>query len=330
MLNQKSIVITGGTGFIGSHLAELFVEKGFNVIAFDRYNPNNHWGWLEESKFKNDLKVILGDIRDYDSVYKAIKGCSAVFHLAALIGIPYSYISPLAYIRTNVEGTYNVLEAAKNLAIEQVLVASTSETYGTAQYNPIDEKHPLVGQSPYSATKIAADQLAISYQKSFDLPVKIVRPFNTYGPRQSARAVIPTIITQLLAGNDGKIKLGNISPTRDLTFVYDTCSAFLEIYQSSSLFGKVTNIGMNSEISINDLAGLISKLMNKSITIESSEERVRPEISEVDRLVCDNSKLLKHTSWEPKYSLEQGITAVLEWMKNPNNLSHYKAEKYNV
>lgn len=330
MLNEKPILITGGTGFIGSHLAELCVEKGLNVIVYDRYNPNNHWGWLEESKYKHDLKVILGDIRDYDSLYKAVKGCCAVFHLAALIGIPYSYISPLAYIRTNVEGTYNVLEAAKNLDIEQVLITSTSETYGSAQYSPIDEKHPLVGQSPYSATKIAADQLAISYQKSFDIPVKIVRPFNTYGPRQSTRAVIPTIITQLLSRNDDTIELGNTSPTRDLTFVYDTCTAFLEIYESNSLFGKVTNIGMNSEISINDLANLISNLMDKNITIESSKERIRPEKSEVDKLVCDNSKLLKHTSWEPKYNLEQGITEVLEWMKNQNNLSHYKAEKYNV
>lgn len=330
MLTQKTIIITGGTGFIGSHLAELCVKKGFNVIAFDRYNPNNHWGWLEESKYKNDLNVILGDIRDYDSVFKAIKGCSTVFHLAALIGIPYSYNSPLAYIRTNVEGTYNVLESAKNLGIEQVLVTSTSETYGTAQYSPIDEKHPLVGQSPYSATKIAADQLAISYQKSFDLPVKIVRPFNTYGPRQSARAVIPTIISQLLFRNDDTIELGDISPTRDMTCVYDTCSAFLEVYYANSLFGKVINIGMNSEISINDLASLISSLMDKSITIKSSEERFRPEKSEVARLVCDNSQLLKHTSWKPKYTLEQGITEVITWMKNPKNLSNYKSEIYNV
>ena len=227
---MEKVLITGATGFIGSHLAELFVERGIDVVGFDRYNPNNQWNWLENSRYKNDMQIILGDIRDYDSVSKAMEDCHSVFHLAALIGIPYSYISPLAYIRTNVEGTYNVLEAAKNLKLDQVLITSTSETYGTAQYTPINERHPLVGQSPYSASKIAADQLAISYYRSFDLPVKIVRPFNTYGPRQSARAIIPTIISQLLNGNNS-INLGNLSPTRDLTYVTDTCEAFLEIYK---------------------------------------------------------------------------------------------------
>ena len=207
------LLITGATGFIGSHLAELCVEKGFNVVAFDRYNPNNYWGWLEESRYKDDVKVILGDVRDYDSVSKVMEGCDVVFHLAALIGIPYSYVSPLAYIRTNVEGTYNVLEAAKNLELEQVLITSTSETYGSAQYTPIDENHPLEAQSPYAASKIAADQLALSYFRSFDLPIKIVRPFNTYGPRQSARAIIPTIISQLL-NRKKSIELGNLTPTR--------------------------------------------------------------------------------------------------------------------
>ena len=246
---NKTILITGATGFIGSHLAEYCVEQNFDVIAFDRYNPNNNWGWLEYSSYKNDIQVILGDIRDYDSVYKAMKGCSSVFHLAALIGIPYSYTSPLAYIRTNIEGTYNVLEAAKNLKLEQVLITSTSETYGTAQYVPIDEKHPMVGQSPYSASKIAADQLATSYYKSFELPVKIVRPFNTYGPRQSARAIIPTIFSQIISGKK-EIKIGSITPTRDLTFVKDTCCGFIEIMKSDALYGSVANIGMNEEISI--------------------------------------------------------------------------------
>ena len=208
---MNKILVTGATGFIGSHLTEYLVQKGLNVIAFDRYNSNNHWGWLEHSKYINDFQVILGDIRDYDSISKAMVDCDAVFHLAALIGIPYSYVSPLAYIRTNIEGTYNVLEASKNLNLEQILVTSTSETYGTAQYVPIDENHPLVGQSPYSASKIAADQLAISYFKSYELPVKIVRPFNTYGPRQSARAIIPTIISQLLNG-EKEIKLGRLHP----------------------------------------------------------------------------------------------------------------------
>jgi len=323
------ILVTGGTGFIGSHLTEILVKKGFNVIAFDRYNPNNHWGWLEDSEFKNDIEVILGDIRDYDSVSKAMSGCAAVFHLAALIGIPYSYVSPLAYIRTNVEGTYNVLEKAKNMDIQQILIASTSETYGTAQYTPINENHPLVAQSPYSATKIAADQLAISYHRSYNLPVKIFRPFNTYGPRQSARAVIPTIISQLMNGKN-IIDLGSLSPTRDFTYVSDTCNALIDIYKSDSLIGEITNIGMNSEIPIGDLARMISKLVYTNITFNCTEERVRPEFSEVERLVCDNSKLLKHTSWAPKYSLEEGIKEVIEWMRNLDTLSMFKTGQYNV
>ena len=326
---METILITGGTGFIGSHLAELFVEKGFDVVAFDRYNSNNHWGWLEDSDYKNEMEVVLGDVRDYDSVSKVMTGCDTVLHLAALIGIPYSYVSPLAYIRTNVEGAYNVLESAKNLGLEQVLITSTSETYGSAQYAPIDEKHPMIGQSPYSATKIAADQLAISYYRSFDLPVKIVRPFNTFGPRQSARAIIPTIISQLMDGKQS-IELGNITPTRDLTYVTDTCNAFLDIYNSDTLFGEVTNIGMNSEISIGDLANFIANLMDTNIIVNSSEKRVRPENSEVERLVCNNSKLLKHTSWKPRYSLEEGITEVIKWMKKPENLIMYKSNQYNV
>tara|TARA_B100000519_G_scaffold134808_1_gene116455 strand:- start:381 stop:1358 length:978 start_codon:yes stop_codon:yes gene_type:complete len=323
------ILITGATGFIGSHLTEYLVEKGFNVVAFDRYNSNNDWGWLENSIYKNDFEVILGDIRDYDSVSKAIAGCDAIFHLAALIGIPYSYTSPLAYIRTNIEGTYNILEAAKNLNLNQVLITSTSETYGTAQYVPIDEKHPLVGQSPYSASKIAADQLAISYYKSFEMPVKLVRPFNTYGPRQSARAIIPTIISQILNGKS-EIELGSLSPTRDLTFVKDTCAGFEEIYNSKFLFGEVTNIGMKAEISIGDLAKLIAGIMNVELSIKSTDERIRPENSEVERLFCDNTKLLEHTSWKPNYTLEQGIGEVIEWMKKTENLNYFKSDRYNV
>ncbi|MDP7608340.1 MAG: GDP-mannose 4,6-dehydratase, partial [Candidatus Marinimicrobia bacterium] len=323
--SSKKVLITGATGFIGSHLAELCIERDFDVVAFDRYNPNNNWGWLENSKYTPSMEVILGDVRDYDSVSKAMEGCSGVLHLAALIGIPYSYNSPLAYIRTNVEGTYNILEAAKNLELDQILITSTSETYGTAQYVPIDEKHPLVGQSPYSASKIAADQLAISYYKSFELPVKLVRPFNTYGPRQSARAIIPTIISQLLNGNT-EIELGSLSPTRDLTFVKDTCTGFEEIYKSDTLFGEVTNIGMKAEISIGDLAQRIAETMNIQLTIKSSEERIRPKNSEVERLFCENAKLLKHTSWKPNYTLEQGIAEVIEWMKKPENLTIYKAE----
>ena len=326
---MKKVLVTGGTGFIGSHLTELLVEKGFDVVVFDRYNSNNDWVWLENSKYKNDFEVILGDIRDYDSVSKAIEGCDIIFHLAALIGIPYSYVSPLAYIRTNIEGTYNVLESAKALNTEQVLVTSTSETYGTAQYVPIDEKHPLVGQSPYSASKISADQMTISYFKSFELPVKLVRPFNTYGPRQSARAIIPTIISQILNGQT-EIKLGSLSPTRDLTFVEDTCSGFEEIYKSNSLFGEVTNIGMKEEIPIGELAKLIGKIMGIELSIKSTTDRIRPQNSEVERLLCDNSKLLKNTSWQPRYTLKDGITKVIEWMKNPDILNYFKADIYNV
>ena len=324
---MKKLLITGATGFIGSHLAELCVEKGYNVVAFDRYNTNNHWGWLEGSEYKDDLEVILGDIRDYDSVSKAMAGCSAVFHLAALIGIPYSYVSPLAYIRTNVEGTYNVLESVKNLGLNQVLITSTSETYGTAQYTPIDEVHPLVGQSPYSASKIAADQLALSYFRSFDLPVKIVRPFNTYGPRQSARAVIPTIIMQGLNGSKD-LKLGNLEPTRDLTFVKDTCNAFLEIYRSEGFLGEVTNVGMNSEVSIGELVKEIMKIMAVDLPVVSEEKRIRPENSEVERLVCNNEKLLNGSSWKPEYDLKRGLLETINWFQE-NNQSP-KAELYHI
>ncbi len=324
---SDKILITGATGFIGSHLAELCIEQGFDVVAFDRYNPNNHWGWLEDSEYKNDIEVILGDVRDYDSISKAMKGCDAVFHLAALIGIPYSYVSPLAYIRTNIEGTYNVLESAKICSIDQVLITSTSETYGTAQYTPIDEKHPLIGQSPYSASKIAADQLAISYYRSFELPVKIVRPFNTYGPRQSARAVIPTIIMQGLNGSKD-LKLGNLEPTRDLTFVKDTCNAFLEIYRSKDFLGEVTNVGMNSEVSIGELVKEIMKIMAVDLPVVSEEKRIRPENSEVERLVCNNEKLLNGSSWKPEYDLKQGLSETINWLKE--NIQTYKAELYHI
>ena len=326
-MSKERILITGATGFIGSHLAELCVERGFEVVAFDRYNPNNNWGWLEKSKYKDGMQVILGDIRDYDSVSKAMGGCNVVFHLAALIGIPYSYVSPLAYIRTNIEGTYNILEAAKNLELEQVIITSTSETYGTAQYTPIDENHPLVGQSPYSASKISADQLTISYFRSFDLPVKIVRPFNTYGPRQSARAVIPTIISQCNS-KANQIKLGSLTPTRDLTYVKDTCEGFLAIYESDLFYGQATNIGMNSEISIGDLAREIMKAMGVNIPIASDKERIRPENSEVDRLVCNNEKLIKNSSWKPKYDLASGLTETINWFRQNGQL--IKSELYHV
>lgn len=321
------VLITGAAGFIGSHLTELLVMEGFDVKAFVHYNSKNNWGWLETSEVKDEVEVIAGDIRDYDSVYNALKGCNAVFHLAALIGIPYSYVSPKAYIETNITGTYNVLQAAKELGTQQVLVTSTSETYGSAQYIPIDEKHPMVGQSPYSASKIGSDQIAISFYRSFNLPVKIVRPFNTYGPRQSARAIIPTVISQLLSGNE-QIKLGSLSPTRDLTFVRDTCKGFFEIYNSEKLFGEITNIGMSNEISIGELVLKISSLIGNKVEIMTEEDRVRPDNSEVERLNCNNIKLLENTNWKPEYDLDKGLTVTIEWMKD--NLSGYKHNIYNV
>ncbi len=324
---MKKVLVTGAGGFIGSHLTELLVEEGFEVSALVRYNSKNNWGWLEDSPVKKEINVLTGDIRDFDSVFNSLKGCNAVFHLAALIGIPYSYVSPKAYIETNITGTYNVLQASKELGLEQILVTSTSETYGTAQYVPIDEKHPLVGQSPYSATKIAADQLAISFYRSFNLPVKIVRPFNTFGPRQSARAIIPTVITQLLDGKE-KLKLGNLAPTRDLTFVRDTALGFLEIFKSNKLFGEFTNIGMNDEISVHDLIILISNLMDKKVVIETEQDRVRPDNSEVERLVCNNSKIMKHTTWKPQYNLESGLKETITWLQQ--NIHVYKSDLYNV
>lgn len=321
------LLISGAGGFIGSHLTELMVKEGYDVKTFVRYNSKNNWGWLESSVVKNNIEVIPGDIRDYDSVYSALKGCDAVFHLAALIGIPYSYISPKAYIETNITGTYNILQASKELDIKQILVTSTSETYGTAQYVPIDEKHPMVGQSPYSASKIAADQLAISFYRSFNLPIKIVRPFNTYGPRQSARAIIPTVITQLLSGKEN-LSVGNLAPTRDLTFVKDTCRGFLEIFKSDKLFGEVTNIGMSEEISVGELIGKISELLSLKPKIEEDKLRVRPDNSEVERLLCNNSKLISNTNWKPDYSLEKGLLETIEWLKDNMNL--YKPDIYNV
>ncbi len=324
---MNKIIVTGAGGFIGSHLTELLVKEGFEAKAFVHYNSKNNWGWLETSEVKNEVEVITGDIRDYDSVYNALKGCDAVFHLAALIGIPYSYVSPLAYIKTNIEGTYNILQASKELEVEQVLVTSTSEIYGTAQYVPIDEKHPMVGQSPYSASKIAADQIAVSYYKSFRLPVKIVRPFNTYGPRQSARAIIPTVITQILSGKN-ELNLGNVSPTRDLTFVKDTCAGFLEIYKSEKLYGEITNVGMSHEISVGELVNKIAVLLEKEIVINTDEQRVRPANSEVERLFCSNKKLLQNTNWKPKYNLDKGLIDTIEWIKE--HIQLYKPEIYNV
>jgi len=323
----RKILITGATGFIGSHLAEYCVEQGYEVRAYDRYNPGNDWGWLENSIYRASIDIQLGDIRDYDSVSRVMKGVDVVFHLAALIGIPYSYISPLAYIKTNVEGTYNVLESARNLEIENLIVTSTSETYGNAQYIPIDEKHPMVGQSPYSASKIAADQLAISYYRSFKLPVKIARPFNVYGPRQSARAIIPTVITQILSG-EKRLKLGNLEPTRDLTFVKDSVKGFEAISECEELVGEITNIGIKKEISIGDLVTRIARLMEREVLVEEETRRVRVTQSEVTRLLCDNSKILKYTDWRPEYDLDEGLRETIQWVTE--NIKHFKPSVYCV
>ena len=269
------ILVTGSSGFIGSHLTEYLVKKGYKVVAFDRYNSNNHYGWLEKSKYKKKIKFILGDIRDYDSVNKAMIGCDSVMHLAALIGIPYSYVSPTAYIKTNVEGTLNILESAKNLNLKQIIITSTSEVYGTAIKKKLREKDELKAQSPYAASKIAADQLSLSYYRSFGLPVKIIRPFNTYGPRQSARAVIPTIVTQAILNK--KIRIGNLNATRDFLFVEDLCVAYEQILKSNKLFGEVVNVGMNSEISIKNLIIKISKILKIKLTPLIEKKRIRPK-----------------------------------------------------
>ena len=320
------VLVTGAAGFLGSHLTEKLIENGHEVRVLMHYDSNNNWGWLENSEYKKNIEFVFGDIRDFDSVFSAMQGIDEVFHLAALIGIPYSYLSPLAYIKTNIEGTYNVLQSAKLLNTKNIIITSTSETYGSAQYIPIDEKHPKVGQSPYSATKIGADNLAESFHRSFGLPIKIVRPFNIYGPRQSARAIIPSICIQIL--NEIKeIKLGNINTTRDLTFVKDTANGFIEISKNEKLNGESTNIGMNEEISIKNLIEKISKITGKTIKIITDQKRVRPEKSEVSRLVCDNSKIKKYTNWKPEYNLENGLEETIDWIEKNKKL--FKFEIYN-
>jgi len=322
------ILVTGSSGFIGSHLTEYLVKKGYKVLAFDRYNSNNHYGWLEKSKYKKKIEFILGDIRDYDSVNKAMRGCECVMHLAALIGIPYSYVSPTAYVKTNVEGTLNILESAKNLKLKQVIVTSTSEVYGTAIKKELSENDELKAQSPYAASKIAADQLALSYHRSFGLPVKIIRPFNTFGPRQSARAVIPTIITQALLKN--RIKIGNLKATRDFLYVEDLCVAYEKVLKSNKLLGEVVNVGVDSEISIKDLIIKISKILNIKLTTVVEKKRVRPQKSEVFRLKCNNRKIKKITNWKPKYKIDEGLKKLIEWIKEDDNLKKYKPENYNI
>ena len=332
---MKKILITGADGFIGSHLTEYLIRKGFKVKAFCIYNSYGKFGWLDflKDEIKDQIDFFLGDIRDPLCVKEAMKDCYQVFHLAALIAIPYSYYSPSSYVETNINGTLNVIQAAKELNIEKVIHTSTSETYGTAQYVPINESHPLVGQSPYAATKIGADHLALSYWRSFELPVVVLRPFNTYGPRQSCRAVIPTIITQISKGNKD-INLGSTTPTRDFNFVEDTCAAFFAVASSDRTIGKVINSASNFEISIKDTAMLISEVMNREINIICQRERLRPELSEVNRLFGDNSLLKELTDWEPKFigieGFKKGLSITAEWFENPENISFYNSEKYSI
>lgn len=326
---MKKVLVTGADGFIGSHMVEELVRKGYSVRAFSYYNSFNTWGWLDTlaPEILSQIEVVCGDIRDPYGVKKAIEGVDMVFHLAALIAIPFSYHSPDAYVDTNIKGTLNVLQAAKELNVERVLITSTSEVYGTAKYVPIDENHPFQGQSPYSATKIGADRLAESFYRSFDLPVSIVRPFNTFGPRQSARAVIPTIITQLLGGRQ-QIKLGLLSPTRDFNYVKDTVSAYIAIAESDRTIGQEINIATGKEISIGDMAKVIIAQLNPKAEIICEEERLRPENSEVNRLLGSNQKLKELTEWKQKYSFEDGIQETIKWFKQ--NLDKYKIDIYNI
>lgn len=331
MTENKKVLITGADGFIGSHLTEALIKAGYNVRAFVCYNSFGTWGWLDSlpNDIKSQIEIFSGDVRDPNGVRKAMENINIVFHLAALIAIPFSYHSPDSYIDTNVKGTLNILQAARDMGVERVLVTSTSEVYGTAQFVPITEQHPKQPQSPYSASKIGADCIAESFYRSFDLPVTIVRPFNTYGPRQSARAVIPTIITQLLNGIQ-EIRLGDIIPTRDLVYVKDTVNGFLKIALCNKLIGQEVNIATESEISIGDLAQSIIDQINPNAIIVSDSQRIRPEKSEVFRLFGSNARLKELTSWEQQYTLKDGLSETIKWFQLADNLKQYKAEIYNV
>ena len=331
VLTGKKVLLTGGGGFIGSHLLEQLLERDCEVTAFLHYNSFNRWGWLDymPKEIISSVNIFTGDIRDPNGVFEAMNGSEVVFHLAALIGIPYSYHSPDSYVDTNVKGTLNVLQAARKLDVEKIIHTSTSEVYGTAQFVPITEEHPINPQSPYAATKASADFLALTFNRSFETPVVVVRPFNTYGPRQSNRAVIPTIITQILSGAD-EIVLGSLDPTRDLTFVGDTASGFIAASESDNVSGEVLNLGVKDEISIGDLAKKIAGLMGKEIEIKSSDERIRPGKSEVERLFSDNSKAIKLLDWAPEYSLDEGLIKTIEWFRDSDQLAQYKSNIYNV
>lgn len=328
-IKGKKVLVTGADGFIGSHLTERLVKEGANVKALSQYNSFNNWGWLEDINCKNDVEVVCGDVRDANYVRHITKNIDIIFHLAALIAIPYSYTAPDSYIDTNIKGTLNICQAARDNNVSKTLITSTSEVYGSALYVPIDEKHPKQPQSPYSATKIGADAIAKSFYNAFDLPVTIVRPFNTYGPRQSARAIIPTIITQIAAG-EKVIKLGDVTPTRDFNFVKDTCSGFVSIAKCDKINGEEINIGSNFEISICDTLNLIKKLMNSDVNFVVDQARLRPKNSEVNRLWCDNSKIKKLTGFEPEYDIERGLQETIDWFVVKENLAKYKTNIYNV
>ncbi|TLL06539.1 NAD-dependent 4,6-dehydratase LegB [Pseudomonas aeruginosa] len=326
---MKKVLVTGADGFIGSHLTELLVGEGYEVKALSQYNSFNYWGWLEDVACLKEIEVLNGDVRDPHYCKKITKDVDVVFHLAALIAIPYSYVAPDSYLETNVKGVINICQAALENGVQRVVHTSTSEVYGTSQYVPIDEKHPLQPQSPYSASKIAADAMAMSFFNAFDLPVTIARPFNTYGPRQSARAVIPTIIAQIAKGMK-QIKLGDVFPTRDFNYVIDTCRGFLELARCEKAIGETVNIGSNYEISVGDTLKLIRELMGSDVEFVTDDQRLRPEKSEVFRLWCDNSKIHELTGFEPTYSIREGLQETINWFVRPENLAKYKADLYNV
>jgi NAD dependent epimerase/dehydratase len=326
---MKRVLITGADGFIGSHLSEMLVKNGYQVKALSQYNSFNNWGWLEEIDCKDKIEILSGDIRDPHYCKHITKNIDIIFHLAALIAIPYSYIAPDSYVDTNIKGTLNICQAAKENNNIRVIHTSTSEVYGTAQYVPIDENHPIQAQSPYSATKIAADSMAMSFYNAFNLPITIARPFNTYGPRQSARAVIPTIITQI-ANGEREIQLGDLTPTRDFSYVEDTCRGFIALAESDKTIGEIVNIGSNFEISIGDTLDIIKELMGSDVRFVTDEQRLRPSNSEVFRLWCDNSKIEKLTKFKPQIDIRQGLKKTINWMTQPDNLKAYKSEIYNV
>ena len=328
-LSDKSILVTGADGFIGSHLTEMLLSMGCSVRALSLYNSFNDWGWLEQIPPSENLEVVCGDVRDPHFCKEISKDIDVIFHLAALIAIPYSYLAPDSYVDTNIKGTLNICQAARENGCERVIHTSTSEVYGTARYVPIDENHPLQPQSPYSASKIGADQMALSFYRAFGLPVTIARPFNTYGPRQSARAVIPTIITQIAAGKK-QIRLGDVSPTRDFNYVLDTCRGFVALAESDKTIGEVVNIGSGKEISVGDTQDMIKELMQSDVTFITEQDRLRPENSEVFRLCCDNKKIHGLTGFTPRYTLRQGLQQCIDWFTQPENLSRYKIDIYNV